>query len=62
MQTSSGQAAAAVWQGPTKDSGGTRLPQASAPGKQLVISGLTTASSAARLFIAVPGRWTRGSR
>lgn len=55
VQTSSGQVAAAVWQGPTKGSGGTWLPQASAPGKQVVISGLTTASSAARLFIAVPG-------
>lgn len=55
VQTSSGQVAAAVWQGPTKGSGGTWLPQATAPGKQLVISGLTTASSAARLFIAVPG-------
>ena len=55
VQTSSGQVAAAVWQGPASGSGGAWLPQASAPGKQLVISGLTTASSAARLFIAVPG-------
>ncbi len=55
VQTSSGQVAAAVWQGPAKGSGGAWLPQASAPGKQLVISGLTTASSAARLFVAVPG-------
>jgi|tagenome__1003787_1003787.scaffolds.fasta_scaffold20949791_1 hypothetical protein len=55
VQTSSGQVAAAVWQGPAKGSGGAWLPQASAPDKQLVISGLTTASSAARLFIAVPG-------
>jgi hypothetical protein len=55
VQTSSGQVAAAVWQGPAKGSGGAWLPQASAPDKQLVIAGLTTASSAARLFIAVPG-------
>jgi Family of unknown function (DUF5719) len=55
VQTSSGQVAAAVWQGPAKGSAGAWLPQASAPAKQLVIPGLTTASSVARLFIAVPG-------
>jgi hypothetical protein len=55
VQTSSGQVAAAVWQGPATGSGGTWLPQAAAPAKQLVIPGLTTASSAARLLIAVPG-------
>jgi hypothetical protein len=55
VQTSSGQVAAAVWQGPASGSGGTWLPQAATPAKQVVIPGLTTASSAARLFIAVPG-------
>lgn len=55
VQTSSGQVAAAVWQGPASGSGGTWLPQAAAPAKQVVIPGLTTASSAARLFVAVPG-------
>jgi hypothetical protein len=55
VQTSSGQVAAAVWQGPTSGSGGTWVPQAATPAKQVVIPGLTTASSAARLFIAVPG-------
>jgi hypothetical protein len=53
VQTSSGQVAAAVWEG--NGSAGTWLPQASAPATQLVIPGLTAASSAARLFIAVPG-------
>jgi Family of unknown function (DUF5719) len=55
VQTSSGQVAAAVWQGPSKGSGGTWLPQASAPATQVVIPGLTTASTAARLFVVVPG-------
>lgn len=55
VQASSGQVAAAVWQGPASGSGGTWLPQAVAPAKQVVIPGLTTASSAARLFVAVPG-------
>jgi hypothetical protein len=55
VQASSGQVAAAVWQGQSGGSGGTWLPQASAPAKQVVIPGLTTASSAARLFVAVPG-------
>jgi hypothetical protein len=53
VQTSSGQVAAAVWEG--SGSTGTWLPQASAPATQVVIPGLTAASSAARLFIAVPG-------
>ena len=53
VQTSSGQVAAAVWEG-TK-SGGTWLPQAAAPSNVLVIPGLTVASSAARLFVTVPG-------
>jgi hypothetical protein len=55
VQTSSGQVAAAVWQGGSGGSGGTWLPQASAPATQVVIPGLTTASSAARLFVVVPG-------
>jgi hypothetical protein len=55
VETSSGQVATAVWQGPASGSGGAWLPQATTPAKQLVVPGLTTASSAARLFIAVPG-------
>lgn len=55
VQASSGQIAAAVWQGQSGGSGGTWLPQASAPSTRVVIPGLTTASSAARLFVAVPG-------
>ena len=55
VQTSSGQVAAAVWQGPARGPGGTWLPQAAAPAKTVVVPGLTTASSAARLFIVVPG-------
>jgi hypothetical protein len=55
VQTSSGQVAAAVWQGQSGGSGGTWLPQASAPATRVVIPGLTTASSAARLFVVVPG-------
>jgi hypothetical protein len=53
VQTSSGQVAAAVWEG--GGSGGAWLPQAAAPSTQLVIPGLTVAGSAARLFVAVPG-------
>ena len=53
VQTSSGQVAAAVWEGTA--SGGTWLPQAAAPSNVLVIPGLTVASSAARLFVTVPG-------
>jgi hypothetical protein len=55
VQTSSGQVAAAVWQGQSGGSGGTWLPQALAPATRVVIPGLTTASSAARLFVVVPG-------
>jgi hypothetical protein len=55
VQASSGQVAAAVWQGQSGGSGGTWLPQASAPATRVVIPGLTTGSSAARLFVAVPG-------
>jgi hypothetical protein len=53
VQTASGQIAASVWEAGT--SGGTWLPQAAAPSTVLVIPGLTVASSAARLFITVPG-------
>jgi hypothetical protein len=53
VQTSSGQVAAAVWQ--SGGSGGTWLPQAAEPSTQLVIPGLASASSAAHLFVVVPG-------
>jgi hypothetical protein len=55
VQTSSGQIAASVW-----ESGGTGsgawLPQSAEPSTTLVIPGLTVASSAARLFVTVPGQ------
>jgi len=54
VQASTGQVASAVWQGQSGSSG-TWLPQAAAPATQVVIPGLTTASSAARLFVVVPG-------
>ena len=53
VQTTSGQVAASVWE--DGGSGGAWLPQAAAPSTELVIPGLTVASSAARLFITVPG-------
>src|SRR5215472_1921468 len=53
VQTSSGQVAAAVWE--SGSSGGAWLPQAAGPATKLVIPGLTVASSAARLFVTVPG-------
>jgi hypothetical protein len=53
VQTASGQVAASVWE--NGSSGGAWLPQAAAPSTELVIPGLTVASSAARLFITVPG-------
>lgn len=53
VQTSSGQVAAAVWEG--SGASGAWLPQAAAPSATLVIPGLTVASSAARLFVTVPG-------
>jgi len=53
VQTSSGQVAASVWE--SGNSGGAWLPQAAAPATSLVIPGLTVASSAARLFVTVPG-------
>jgi len=56
VQTTSGQIAASVWEGDSAGgSGGTWLPEAAAPSTSLVIPGLTVASSAARLFISVPG-------
>ena len=53
VQTSSGQVAAAVWEG--DGTSGAWLPQAAAPATTLVIPGLTVASSAAKLFVVVPG-------
>jgi hypothetical protein len=53
VQTNTGQVAAAAWEG--SGSGGAWLPQANAPATSLVIPGLTVASSAARLFVVVPG-------
>jgi hypothetical protein len=53
VQTNAGQVAASVWEGGS--GGGTWLPQAAAPTTSLVIPGLTVASSAARLFVVVPG-------
>jgi hypothetical protein len=53
VQTSSGQVAAAVWE--SGGSGGAWLPQAAGPATRVVIPGLTVASSAARLFVTVPG-------
>jgi hypothetical protein len=53
VQTTVGQVAASVWQGGA--AGGAWLPQAAAPATTLVIPGLTVASSAAKLFVVVPG-------
>lgn len=53
VQTSAGQVAAAVWEG--DGTGGAWLPRAAAPATSLVIPGLTVASSAAKLFVVVPG-------
>jgi hypothetical protein len=53
VQTNSGQVAAAVWEGGA--GGGAWLPQANSPATSLVIPGLTVASSAAKLFVVVPG-------
>jgi hypothetical protein len=56
VQTTSGQVAASVWEGAgSAGSGGTWLPETTAPSTSLVIPGLTVASSSARLFITVPG-------
>jgi hypothetical protein len=54
VQTSSGQVAAAVWEG-DGNGNGAWLPQAGPPSTTLVLPGLTVAKSAPRLFIAVPG-------
>jgi hypothetical protein len=53
VQANTGQVAASVWE--SDSGGGAWLPQANAPAKSLVIPGLTVASSAARLFVVVPG-------
>jgi hypothetical protein len=53
VETSSGQVAAAVWQ--SGSSGGSWLPQAAEPSTRLVIPGLAGASTAAHLFVVVPG-------
>jgi len=53
VQTSSGQVAADMWQ--AGGSGGTWLPATASPSTQLVIPGLTAASGAAKLLVAVPG-------
>ncbi len=53
VQTTSGQVAASVWEG--SGASGAWLPQAAAPSTELFIPGLTVASSAARLFVTVPG-------
>jgi len=51
---SSGRVAADVWEG-TSATSGTWLPQASAPSNSVIIPGLSAASSAAKLFVVVPG-------
>jgi hypothetical protein len=53
VQAGTGQVAASVWEGGS--GGGAWLPQANAPATNLVIPGLTVASSAAKLFVVVPG-------
>lgn len=53
VQVTFGQVAANVWEG--SGSGGTWLPVAASPSTRLVLPGLTTAGSAAQLFVAVPG-------
>jgi hypothetical protein len=53
VQAAVGQVAASAWEG--NGSGGAWLPQANAPATSLVIPGLTVASSAAKLFVVVPG-------
>ena len=53
VQTNTGQVAASVWESGT--GGGAWLPQANTPARSLVIPGLTVASSAAKLFVVVPG-------
>ena len=55
VQTTSGQVAASVWEGPARGTGGAWLPMAADPATRLVIPGLTAASGAARLLVVVPG-------
>lgn len=55
VQTSSGQVAASVWESNGKGAGAW-VPQSAEPSTTLVIPGLTVASSAARLFVTVPGQ------
>jgi hypothetical protein len=55
VQTSSGQVAASVWES-DGTGGGAWVPQSAEPSTTLVIPGLTVASSAARLFVTVPGQ------
>jgi hypothetical protein len=50
----SGRVAADVWEG-TSATAGTWLPSAAAPANTVIVPGLSAASSAARLFVAVPG-------
>jgi hypothetical protein len=55
VQTSSGQIAASLWESSGKGSGAW-VPESAQPSTTLVIPGLTVASSAARLFVTVPGQ------
>lgn len=55
VQTSSGQIAASLWES-DGTGGGAWVPQSAEPSTTLVIPGLTVASSAARLFVTVPGQ------
>lgn len=53
VQAGAGQLAAWAWEG--GPGGGAWLPQANAPATTLVVPGLTVASTAAKLFVVVPG-------
>lgn len=53
VQATTGQVSASAWEG--NGSSGAWLPQAAAPSTTQVIPGLTVASSAAKLFVVVPG-------
>ena len=55
VSTSSGQVAASVWES-NATGPGAWVPQSAEPSTTLVIPGLTVASSAARLFVTVPGQ------
>jgi hypothetical protein len=52
--STTGRVAAAVWEG-TSATSGIWLPEAAAPSTSVIIPGLSAASSASRLFVAVPG-------